>query len=375
MLLADVLRQVVELHGAVLIIFDQFVVPVTDRAAGTLQTVIAVMWEMPENGTILHLFLPEQRRDIHTLGSVAAGKRRSRQAEKRRIEIDADHRFVAIAGLRSGSLHNHRHAQTALVHPPLAAAQRKHRTGIGHIELLGQDDAVGTAVIGGRHAAVVGEKDDHRIFIEPQFFEFGDNTPHTFVHALDHRRKLHIVLNLLDLHPAVRQSLVRSIGRIVQTAQQLFGRSRIGIIGVSFQNKGRQLRRRHRAQFLPIFLHQVRPALNRIVYGEMRHEKKKRLVPVLLDITKRLVRKTIGEIFTLFTVEAVHTKRSHIAAGRPSLQVTVRDVHVETVLLGCGARLAQMPLADDGRMIAVIVQCLGDGRHSGGKILIDLHVA
>ena len=374
-LFADVLRQVVELHGAVLIIFDQLVVPVTDRAAGTLQAVVAVMREMPENGTVLHLLLPEQRRNVHALGLAVAGKRRPRQAEERRIEIDADHRLVAFAGLRSGSLHDHRHAQAALVHPPLAAAQRKHRTGVGRIELSGQDDAVGTAVIGGRHTAVVGEKDDHRILIEPQLLEFGNDASHTLVHALDHRRKFHVVLDLLDLHPAVRQGLVRGIGRIVQAAQQLLGRSGIGIVGVSFQNEGRQLRRRHRLQFPAVFLHQVRTALNRIVHGKVGHEEEKRFVPVRLDIAERLVRKTVGEVFALFTVEAVHAERSHVAAGGPPLQVAVRDVHVEAVLLGCGARFTQMPLADDGRMVAVVVQCLGDGRHSGGKVLIDLHVA
>ena len=70
MLLAEIGFQIEQLDGSVLEILQQLVIAVTDRTAGALHTVIAVMGEVPVERTLLDLPAFEQRYDALALADL-----------------------------------------------------------------------------------------------------------------------------------------------------------------------------------------------------------------------------------------------------------------------------------------------------------------
>ena len=54
LVLSNVLREIEELNGSILEIFQQFIFPVPNRTTGTLHSMITVMWKMPVNRTTVH---------------------------------------------------------------------------------------------------------------------------------------------------------------------------------------------------------------------------------------------------------------------------------------------------------------------------------
>ena len=57
--LPNVLFQIEELHAPVFVVFEQLVLPQTDRPPGALVPVVAVMWKVPVDGTPVMSLAPE----------------------------------------------------------------------------------------------------------------------------------------------------------------------------------------------------------------------------------------------------------------------------------------------------------------------------
>ena len=200
------------------------------------------------------------------------------QVEKRRVNIDSDNRLGrGLTRLhRAWPVHEERHPDAAFVVVALVTPERCH-------------------VRRRPVAAVVGEKENHRVVALPKFIELGNDFADSLVHRLDHRR-----------HRRVLVQLARALGLV---------------LGDDF----------------PL-------GLNRRVHGVMRQVRAPRFRFAAFDELDCFVREYVGEILPIRTKVTPKTG-----------QLGMIHLNVEPLLTRCRA---EVPLAKHACAIAGLLHRL-----------------
>ena len=156
-LFVDVLVEIKQLNGVVLVIFQQLVVTVADGSSGALHAVVAVMWEVPIDGVAFQRMALQRGNEAEAVNGLTRQRRQTRHIEKRGIKVVADNGLTTdnTCVRLSGPFDDAGDADAAFVEPALGTTQRKVRRGVNGVELVGAGKAVGIADIHSCHATIV----------------------------------------------------------------------------------------------------------------------------------------------------------------------------------------------------------------------------
>ena len=125
--LTNVLFQVEELHAPVFVVFEQLVLPQTDRPAGTLVTVVAVMGKVPVDGTPVMSLAAEGGQEADSVDVLLGQGGQAHHLEQSRVVIGSrDQGGRSGVGLNfARPMNNQRDAYSTLVVPAFGTPQGK----------------------------------------------------------------------------------------------------------------------------------------------------------------------------------------------------------------------------------------------------------